>query len=63
MEKEPRKILKVTLEFEGVTYTAEGEDAEQWQGWVNFCEYLTIAHGHSRSFKWTKIEEHGKQRK
>ena len=56
-KKEPGKILKVTIEHENIIHIAEGEDAEQWLGWVNFCEYLTIAHGHPQSFKWTKVEE------
>ena len=56
-EKQLGEILKVTIEYEGVTYVAEGEDAEQWLGWINFCEYLTKAHGHQQGFKWTRIEK------
>ncbi len=56
-EGEHGKILKVTIEYEGATYIAEGKDAEKWQTWVAFCETLTKAHGHEQVFNWTKIEE------
>lgn len=52
------KILKVTLEYEGITYIAEKEDAEQWLQWINNIEFLAAALGRFSDFKWTKIEEH-----
>ena len=56
-EGEYSKILKVTVEYEGATFIAEGKDAEKWQLWVAFCERLAEAHGHEQVFNWTKIEE------
>ncbi|MBA7713290.1 hypothetical protein ES703_122291 [subsurface metagenome] len=46
MKKEQQgKILKVTVEYEGVTYISEGKDAEQWLQWINNIEFLAAALG------------------
>lgn len=57
MVEKSNNCIKVTLEFEHETYIAEGEDAQNWHGWVTFCDYLTVVHGHARGFKWTRIEK------
>lgn len=57
------KIRKVTIEYQNVTYIAEGEDAEQWLQWIDRIEFLAAALGRFGDVKWTKIEEHSKHAK
>lgn len=52
------RILKVTIEYEGVTYINEGGDAERWLQWVENIEFLANALGRFSNINWTKIEEH-----
>lgn len=64
MEKGQRgKILKVTIEYENVTYISEGEDAEQWLQWIDNIEFLAAALGRFSNIKWTKTEEHVRHEK
>jgi len=49
------KIKKVTIEFNDVTYVAEGKDAESWEARISTLETLGYAHGLKNEFKWTKI--------
>ena len=54
-------ILKVILEYENITYTAEGEDAKLWLQWINNIEFLAAALGRFSNVNWTKVEEHKKE--
>lgn len=49
------KIKKVTLEFENVTYIAEGKDAESWFNRVDSLESLGRSHGMGQWKQWTQI--------
>lgn len=51
------KIQKVTIEYENVTFIAEGEDAERWLQWIDKIEFLAAALGRSADIKWTDIRE------
>lgn len=55
---EKGKILRVNIEYQNVTYTAEGEDAEQWLQWIDKVEFLAAALGRFSNIKWTRIEGH-----
>jgi hypothetical protein len=51
---EQGKILKVTLEFENITYIAEGKDAQSWSHRINTLETLGFTRGLKGWDQWTK---------
>jgi hypothetical protein len=53
------KIKKVTIEFENVTYIAEGKDVESWLDRVNALENLGHSYGMGEWKQWTQIIKKG----
>ena len=56
------KIQKVTIDYDDVTYIAEGKDAESWEERVQAGETLLATHGGGGWKRWTRVEKKGRGR-
>ena len=60
-EQKPSKIKKVTLEYEGATYVAEGAEAEAWLTRINAMETV-FGIFQLPDFEWTSITKKTKKK-